>query len=208
MAAISPAPPALHPLDGTPFTDILGHLYRMTVDQYERLAESGVLGTESVELIGGLLVRKITKKPPHVLACEAARDLLLPLLPPGWRLTLEAPVRIPDFDEPEPNLAIVRGTRKDYKLRHPGPSEIALLIEVADASLAWDRGEKCAAYARGGITTYWIVNLVDNRLEVYSEPTAEGYRNARFVTSEEHVAVVLDQTEVGRIAVADLLLLD
>jgi hypothetical protein len=113
----------------------------LNVDQYEQLVETGVLDGQAIELINGLLVRKMRKKPPHVVASEATRDELLPLIQPGWRLTIEAPVRIPDFDEPEPDLGVVRGTRNDYKNRHPGPADLALLIEVSDTTLDQDRRE-------------------------------------------------------------------
>ena len=157
-------------LDSLPGSGVMNHLYRINVDQYERLGAAGVLDGQPVELINGLLVRKMVKNPPHVLACEAMRDQLLPLIPRGWRLTIEAPVRIPDFDEPEPDLAVVRGTREEYKHRHPGPTDLGILIEVADTSLDCDRGEKLLAFARGGVPVYWIVNLVDRQLEIYTSP--------------------------------------
>ena len=116
-------PTSVYELESSPSSGIMGSLFRMTVDQYERLVESGVLDGQPIELINGLLVAKMGKKPPHVIACEAMRDALLPLIPAGWRLTIEAPVRIPDFDEPEPDLGIVRGSRDQYIDHHPGPAE-------------------------------------------------------------------------------------
>ena len=126
-------------------------LYRLTVDEYEQLAEAGVLKDRRVELINGLLVKKMTIKPPHVIAVDATREAIGRLLPGGWWIREEKPVRIPDFDEPEPDVSVVRGTRQDYLTRHPGPGEIEFLVEVADSSLSWDRGEKQAAYARAGV---------------------------------------------------------
>jgi Uma2 family endonuclease len=192
-------------LGSIPSAGILSSLFRMTVDQYEDLVEAGVLDGQPVELIDGLLVRKMGKKPPHVIACEATRDELLPLIPRGWRLTIEAPVRIPEFDEPEPDLAIVRGTREDYEDHHPGPADLGLLIEVSDTTLDRDRGEKRSAFARGGVSTYWIVNLVDRQLEIYTDPAPTGYRQERVLKPDEQVAVMIDGTEIGRIAVSDLL---
>src|SRR5262245_60411751 len=136
------SPPVVSELQAVPSAELLGSLFRMTVDQYERLVESGVLDGQPIELIDGLLVKKMGKRPPHVIASEAIRDELLRLLPQGWRLTIEAPIRIPEFDEPEPDLAIVRGSRDQYLDRHPGPADIGLLIEVADTTLGRDRGEK------------------------------------------------------------------
>jgi Uma2 family endonuclease len=205
MSTIMTPSPAVPELESLPSGEILGSLFRMTVDQYERLVETGVLDGQPIELINGLLVKKIGRKPPHVIACEALRDELLPLILRGWRLAIEAPVRIPDFDEPEPDLVIVRGMRAQYADRHPGPAEVAVLIEVADTTLERDRGEKQLAYARGGVPEYWILNLVDSQIEVYTEPTLTGYRDRRILAANEQVAVMIDGEEVGRITVSVIL---
>jgi Uma2 family endonuclease len=199
-------PPSIAPESlPAPSDWILGCLFRMTVDQYERLVESGALDGQHIELINGFLVRKMGKKPPHVLACEALRDELFAILPKGWRLTVEAPVRIPEFDEPETDLAIVRGSRNDYKDRHPLPADIGLLIEVADSSLEIDRGEKWAAYARAGIPAYWVVNLVDSQVEVHSNPVPDGYQEQRVLTAGQRLSLMLDGTELGQIAISAIL---
>jgi Uma2 family endonuclease len=205
MSTTMTLPSVAPELETVPSAEILGSLYRMTVDQYERLVATGVLDGQPIELINGLLVRKMGKKPPHVISCEALRDELLPLIPRGWRLTIEAPVRIPDFDEPEPDLAIVRGTREQYEDHHPGPADIGLLIEVADTTLDRDRGEKKSAYARARVPTYWIVNLVDRQLEIHTGPTPAGYRNRRILAPSEQVSVKIGRKEVGRIAVSTIL---
>ena len=180
-------------------------LHRMTVDEYERLVKTGVLDDQPIELINGFLVKKMGKEPCHVIASEATRDALLPLIPQGWRLTIEAPVRIPDFDEPEPDLAIVRGTREQYVDHHPGPSDIGLLIEVADTTLDRDGGEKQLGYARGNVPVYWIVNLVDGQLEIYTDPTPTGYRERRVLGPNDLARVTIDGQEIGQIAVASIL---
>ena len=87
-------------------------------------------------------------------------------------------MRIPEWDEPEPDLAIVAGVPEDYRARHPGPEDIALLVEVAETTLDRDRGDKLLAYSAGGIAVYWIVNLVDHRVEVYTQPSPSGYLHA------------------------------
>jgi Uma2 family endonuclease len=90
----------------------------------------------------------------------------VPLIPRGWQLAIEAPIRIPEFDAPEPALAIILGAREWYDGRHPGPADVGLLIEVADTTHDRDRGVKALAYARGGIQEYWIVSLVDRQVEI------------------------------------------
>ncbi|MGC8643676.1 MAG: Uma2 family endonuclease [Isosphaeraceae bacterium] len=181
-------------------------LYRMTVDEYERLAEAAILVDPRVELIDGYLVRKMTKNPPHVIAVEGTRDALLSLALPGWRVMVQDPVRIPEFDEPEPDVTLARGSRENYRRRHPGPGDIGLIVEVADSSLAIDRTEKLTAYARAGIPRYWIVNLVDGVIETYWNPLSTGqYQHSKVYHSGDHVPVVIDGQEVGRIAVSDIL---
>ncbi len=129
-------------------------VYRLTVDEYERLADPAVLEDDRVELIDGYLVRKLPKKPPHAWTVEAADDRLHPILPPGWFICQEEPERIPRFDEPEPDLSVIRGNRDRYRSRHPAPRDISVLVEVADTTLDRDRGVKKMAYARGRIPVY------------------------------------------------------
>ncbi len=180
-------------------------VYRMTVDEYEAMAEAGILRDSRVELIDGLLVRKMTKKPPHVWTVEAVDEALVRLLPPGWFTRQEKPVRIPDFDEPEPDVLVIRGARDDYRKRHPEPADLGLLVEVAETSLDRDRGDKLVAYGKGRVACYWIVNLVDRQVEVYTNPVATGYQSSQVFLPGEYVPVVIDGTEVGRVAVADIL---
>jgi Uma2 family endonuclease len=175
----------------------------MTVDEYERLA--GMLDDPRVELIDGYLVKKMGKKPPHIWAVGSVLDATASVLPAGWSVRKEDPVRIPDFDEPEPDVAVVRGSRDDYCSRLPEPADVALLVEAADRSLATDRGPKRAAYARACIPVYWIVNLNDRQVEVYSDPGADGYRSAEVFAPGQEVPVIIAGIEVGRIKVADIL---
>ena len=185
----------------------LPDLYRMTVDEYERLVAAGVLDNPDIELIDGFLARKMGEKPRHSTRAERLRRLLeigLPL-PTGWHIRQEQPLRIPEFDEPEPDLVVARGDVEDFDDHHPGPDDVAAVIEVSDSSLARDKGVKWFAYARGGILVYWVVNLIDQQIEVYSDPGPEGYRTSQVFKRGQHVPVTIDESEVGRIAVAELL---
>ena len=107
-------------------------LYRMNVGEYERLVSVGALDDPRIELIDGYLVRKMGKNPPHVWSVDATEIGLHLILTPGWLVRRESPVRIPDFDEPEPDIAVVRGKREDYKNRHQEPADVGLLVEVAE----------------------------------------------------------------------------
>jgi Uma2 family endonuclease len=179
-------------------------LYRITVDEYERIG--GMLDDpDKVELIDGYLVRKMSKNPPHVATVKRAYKTLDALLPAGWTWQKEDPVRIPEFNEPEPDVAILKGSDNEYTARIPGPSDVALAIEVAESTLERDRGRKHLAYAYGGIPVYWIINLVESQIEVYSDPAPEGYRSRQDFKPGQDVPVVIDGREIGRIGVTDII---
>jgi Uma2 family endonuclease len=180
-------------------------LFRMNVEQYERLVQTGVLDGQRLELIDGLLVKKMGKNPPHSWTVEALREEIGRLLPAGWSFRQEQPIAIPDSNEPEPDLVVVRGTKDDYAKRHPLPSDVALLIEVADSTLEKDRGAKLVAYARGGIPIYWIVNLIDRELEIHIAPTPIGYRDRQVLATGQDAPLILEQKEIGRVRVSAVL---
>ena len=129
------------------------------------------------------------------------------ILPAGrYHAGAAKPVRLPGRDsEPEPDRCIARGTIRDYADQHPGPDEIALIVEVADSSLADDRKLAAKVYGPAGIPVYWIVNLVDRQVEVYTDPGPLGYRSTESFAEGQSVPVVIDGQAVGRIAVSDIL---
>ena len=180
-------------------------VYRMTVDEYERLVASGRSTIPESNSSIGSWCANWERNRPHVWSVEATQRGLVILIPPGWYLPRRIPFEIPALDEPEPDLAVVRGSHDDYQGRHPGPSEITLVIEVAETILERDRNEKLAAYARSGIPVYWIVNLRDRQLEVYTDPGPNGYASRLDSKPGQDVPVVIDGIEVGRIAVSAML---
>jgi Uma2 family endonuclease len=148
-----------------------GTVRRFSVDEYHRLVDAGVLNEgEPIELLEGWLVYKMTRNPPHEVALGLAGDAIDGRLPAGWHVREQSAITTAD-SEPEPDLAVTRGARRDYKQRHPGPGDLALVVEVADSTLQVDRGDKARIYARAGIAAYWIINLIDRRVEVYTDPT-------------------------------------
>jgi Uma2 family endonuclease len=182
-----------------------GSIYRLNVEQYEAMVRSGLFTKrDRLHLINGILVAKLTKKPAHVIGCEKGRDALMRIVPTGWRVTVEAPVRIPDYYEPEPDFAVARGTVDDYAERHPEPLDLALIVEVADSSLLEDC-DLSVVYGVGGVPVYWIVNLVDRQVEVYTEPGPSGYRSSVIFRPGQFVPLVIDGIEAGRILVDDML---
>jgi Uma2 family endonuclease len=196
---------AAGPTGGSTSRTTWGHddLYRITVDEYERTG--GLLDDPRVELIDGYLVKKMSKKPPHISTVKAVYTILSKLLPKGWTWQKEDPIRIPDLHEPEPDVTVLRGSDEDYRGRIPDQTTVSLVVEVADTTLDRDRGPKLLAYAEGRIPIYWIVNLVDWQVEVYSDPAPDGYRSVQIFRPGRFVPVVIDGVEIGRLAMADIL---
>jgi Uma2 family endonuclease len=191
---------APHPVSS--MIDATETLYRFTAEEYEQIAE--ILDDDRVELIDGYLVKKMTKLPPHVLACARVLAAITRLMPAGWHARPGEPVRLGQRSEPEPDVSLARGAPDDYSGAHPGPSDIGLLVEVADTTLPKDR-RRTQTYGPAGIPVYWIVNLVDRQIEVYSDPRPDGYATLAIYRSGQHVPVVLDGTIVGQVAVDDIL---
>lgn len=147
----------------------------------------------------------MAKSPEHGYTTKKTIKSLEAQLPAGWTWRSEQPVRVPDYDEPEPDVTIVRGTDEDYEHRIPGPDDVGLLIEISLGTLDRDRNEKLPAYARGGIPIYWLVNLVDRQVEVYTQPGPGGYRSRVDFKPGQSVRVVIDGQNLGEIAVDTIL---
>jgi Uma2 family endonuclease len=184
-------------------------IYRLSVAQYHAMARHGILEEDApVELLEGWLVQKMTKHPPHTLTTGLVRRALERVLPSGWHVKTQEPITTLE-SEPEPDASVVRGDLRDYGDRHPGPRDVALIVEVADTSLRQDRGPKKRIYARARIPVYWIANLVERQFEVYTAPAGPTQR-PNFTEHQEYgpegeLPVVLDGKEVGRLLVRDLL---
>lgn len=195
------APPSL-----PPNSPMLTRLYRLTVRQYDQMIRDGIIGEKDrVELIEGLMVTRMSKKPPHVVAGKQGLDALSRVAPPGWHLAKEDPIVASDWSEPEPDLAMVRGRPRDYLQRQVTAADVALVVEIAQSSLSTDRSEMGRVYAASGIPFYWIVNLIDSQIEVYTGPGPAGYQGRQDLKPGQDVPVVVDGVEVGRIAVVDIL---
>src|SRR5215470_6855850 len=144
-------------------------LWRMTRARYDRLVDAGIFGPDDrVELLDGLLVAREPQGGPHATAVGLVAAALEKTFGRGFHVREEKPIALNKSSEPEPDVAVVPGGLRDYASGHP--SRPVLLVEVADSSLVLDRLRKGGLYARAGIVEYWIVNLVDQVLEVYREP--------------------------------------
>lgn len=186
---------------GTPLSFHGRPLGRLSVEQYEAMVESGVLTKhDRVELIEGNLVKKMTKGLRHCVASDCVQQALQATLPAGWFVRVEKPVRLPGrMSMPEPDVSVVRGKPRDYLTSPACPPNVALVIEVSDSSLAADRALS-ATYTVAGLPEYWLLNLVEERLEIYrpAEPM-------RSLGADEYADLLLDGVVAGRIAVADML---
>jgi Uma2 family endonuclease len=198
MATIAPARPTPPAPPGT---------RRITVDEYERIIRSGAIrDPDRLELVDGYMVDKMGKSAEHGYSTRKLLDRLSPMIGPGWTWRSEQPVRIPAWDEPEPDITIVRGSTDDYALRIPDPDDVGLLIEISLTTLDTDRGVKRSAYARDGIPVYWIVNLADRWVEVYTRPLKSGrYRSEKCFLPGQQVPVVIGSRQLRRIAVDEIL---
>jgi Uma2 family endonuclease len=191
---VSP-PPTLAPL--TP--------PRITVDEYDRIIESGSLNEpKKIELIDGYMVTKMSKSAEHGYSIKEVLKAVERIPPECWTWRKEEPVRIPPYDEPEPDGAIVRGSDADYKHRKPEATDVGLLVELSATSAVADR-QQGNIYGRSGIPVYWIVNLADRQIEVYTDPGPSGYATRHDFTSGQHISVVIDRPQVGQIAVDAIL---
>jgi Uma2 family endonuclease len=188
-------------------------VWRLSVAQYHAMAQAGILQEDDqLELLEGWLVAKMTKNPPHRISTRLLRQTLEQLIPQGWYVDSQEPITLED-SEPEPDVAVIRGNTTDYRDRHPDAASVALVIEVADATLERDRGIKQRIYARAGIPIYWILNLRDRQLEVYTQPATEpqtsdaapAYLQCTIFTEAQSVTVSIMERELGSIRVQDLL---
>jgi Uma2 family endonuclease len=126
---------------------------------------------DHVELLEGLIVPKMIRKPVHDAVVEIVREAISRVLPGGLCIRGQSAITTSD-SEPEPDIVVVHGTARDYLGHHPGPTEIELVVEVAETSLDRDRNKR-RLYARAGIACYWIINIQGREVEVYTKATSE-----------------------------------
>ena len=182
---------------------------RWTRIEYEKLIDLGIFRAgESIELIGGELIVSEPQGALHYTAILKTARALEVVFGAGWVVRTQGPIGLDDDSEPEPDVAVVRGSLEDYRAAHP--SRPVLTVEVAESSLAGDRERKGGAYGRAGLADYWIINLIDRVLEVYREPAADpsspfGWRYARREVFRPPASVRPLAMPSAAIRVADLL---
>ncbi len=181
-------------------------IYRFTIRQFERMVEHGVLGKDDrVELFDGWIVPKYSQSPPHCYKRTVLESWFREILGAGWWILPRSSLVV-GRSVFEPDLMLLReGTT--FGRRWPRAKEASLVIEIADIEVPRDCGYKLARYAGAGVTNYWIVNIPDRRVEVYSKPEAgrkRGYRKRTDYVSGDLLPLVLDGKKLGAIAVSEL----
>jgi Uma2 family endonuclease len=168
---------------------------RFSLDEYHRLIELGFFQeNERVELIRGELVQMVAKGTRHSVCNTKLVRTLERLIGDRAVVRSQEPIILPADSEPEPDVAIARGQPDDYLSNHPYPSDILLIIEVSDSTLNYDQTEKLSLYAEDQIQDYWIINLIANQLERYSQPYQDsqgnfGYRIKQISLQNESVII-------------------
>jgi Uma2 family endonuclease len=182
---------------------------RWTREQYDRMVQSGVFSSEeNVELIDGEIIEVAPQGSKHATAIRLCESLFRDAFRSGYDVRSQLPLAVDPMSEPEPDIAVVEGSARDYAEAHP--TSAALVVEIADATLAFDREHKGSLYARAGIPEYWILNLTDRQLEVYRNPKTSDraplgweYASVERYSSGQSVAPLFQPQ--AQIAVADLL---
>jgi Uma2 family endonuclease len=167
--------------------------------EYDRLVELGVFRGAPVELVGGHLVVAEPQGAYHAGVLTAVDYALRAVVPPGFIVRVQSPISLDDESEPEPDLAVVPGRPGDHLSTHP--ARPVLVIEIAEASLGFDREHKGSLYARARIADYWIVNLVDRVVEVYRDPAPDA--SSPFAWAYRAVARLVARDTVAPLAFPD-----
>ncbi len=180
---------------------------RWTRKRVRLLEESGVIVGERFELVEGELYNKKGQTPAHATGINRLNTWLSTLFGITC-VRIQAPIHVaPEDDEdskPEPDVAVTLEEEDAYVARHPGPADLALVAEVADSTVAFDRGTKAALYARAGISQYWLLDLKSRQLIVHREPK-DGLYTAILVCQENDLVAPASQQSVPPVRVGDLL---
>ncbi|MEF8816284.1 MAG: Uma2 family endonuclease [Salinibacter sp.] len=163
---------------------------RFTVDEYERMAEAGVLPEdENVELLDGRIYRMSPIGSRRAACIRRLNQFFQVRLQSQALVSVQHPVRLDEASEPEPDLTLLAPQKDDYSTHHPGPDDVFLLVEVADTSLDFDRETKGPLYARAGISEYWVIALDDEQVHVFRDPERKQFETHKTYGLADEIAV-------------------
>ncbi len=184
---------------------------RFTREMYHAMANAGVLPEgRRCQLLDGIVFVTPSMNHPHWLTLNHVDRKLVKLLPDGWCSTCQSPIVMDEFGEPEPDIAILRGSLRDYDVK-PTAADTAIVIEVTDTTGGFDRRRKLAAYAEAGIPEYWIIDLARRVVEVRTDPRARvagtpgGYAVLHEYRGDEPVPPRLDGAAIAEFPVTELI---
>ena len=162
----------------------------ITTDEYHQMIAASIIHEDArVELILGQIFNMAAKGTRHTFSTTRLLRELSRLIEQEAIVRCQEPIALQDNSQPEPDITIARLGNDDYLYNHPSAKDLILVIEVADSSLDFDRNTKANLYAAAGIQEYWIVNLIDNRLEIYRQPNSAIYTEIRIISSTESVSL-------------------
>ena len=165
--------------------------YRFTVDDYYRMGEIGIFPPDvRVELVDGEIKRMPPIHPPHASIIHRLNAVLARKLHGNVVVGIQSPIRLDDFNEPQPDVTVLRFRDDYYGSQHPSPDDVLLIVEVADTSLRYDRDEKMPRYGAAGIPESWLVDVQAGTITVFTEPRVGGYGQERVVTRGQEIMSV------------------
>ena len=172
---------------------------RISVYEYHAMGEAGILGMEErVELIDGEIITMSPIGPEHGASVDTGNYFLVSLIGNRAIVRVQGNVRLDEYNEPEPDFALLKWRDDFYRHQLPGPDDILLIIEVSDSSLSYDRNRKLALYARFGVPEVWIANIPARMVEVYRDPVDGEYTNSRVYRPGEVVSpLAFEDVEVS-----------
>jgi Uma2 family endonuclease len=184
--------------------------YLVSSRQFAAMIDAGIFPDGAhVELLGGVLVDKMTKNERHCFCLEKLSDLLRKAVPPDWVVREEKPISLDRLSRPEPDLSVAKGDRSAYYQSFPTPRDLALVVEIADTTYAKDRGVKWRSYAAARIGVYLLVNVALRRVEMFSEPAGDGntaeYRSQQIFEAPDDFPIIVEGREIMRISVGEIL---
>ncbi|MDF2387729.1 Uma2 family endonuclease [Nostoc ellipsosporum NOK] len=163
---------------------------KFTVEQYHKMVESGILAEDDrVELIRGEIIEMSPIGTKHAACVNRLVNLLVQLLGKHVIVAAQNPIALNNTSEPQPDVALLKARDDFYATAHPQPQDIFLLIEVADSTIMYDREEKIPLYAEANIIEVWLVDINEEIVEVYQQPTAAGDQHMQKFASGQSLLI-------------------
>jgi Uma2 family endonuclease len=172
-------------------------LVKWTVNDYHMMIEAGIFKDRHVELLAGEIHEMAPEGPPHTYYGGSMADFFRGCLNNRALVREARPITLADNSEPEPDIALVQGIWSNYRLRHPSPEEVFLLVEVSQSTLAKDLETKKSVYAEAGIPEYWVLDLVNSLLIVFRNPRGSNYLSRQEYNSGDISPIMFPDIQIS-----------